>query len=339
MGVVLKHLYDNPPPPSSLRPELPPALDKVVLQALSKEPAERHSSASALAQALQAAWPQGRRGSHAQAPQAQAVRASSPPAFAGPTPQAASTPPKARVVGASTPAARRTPPAATHNSIAAHQHRRSPSRQPKMPCARAARSTPSSRRATPPTPAAARLGQPTRRPSDAYDCERADSLWRAAKCPRRGVASAAAAARAVSILRIAYCVSFRAAMTIERHVLRFTLYALRFSTARGHPALPQVDAPADQQRAQHHQPHDHQSLLGTFADRRRRLRPRRRGWRWLKHRGRCCCLQHWAVRYHSGMQRAQACLLTEILPEALIQGRGQNADESCPHLLIGNCDD
>ena len=57
MGVVLKHLYDPPPPPTSVRPELPPAIDTVVLRALEKEPTARFSSASALAQALAAAWP------------------------------------------------------------------------------------------------------------------------------------------------------------------------------------------------------------------------------------------------------------------------------------------
>jgi len=57
MGVILKHLYDDPPRPSSLRPELPAALDALVLRAMHKEPAERYPSAGALAQALRAAWP------------------------------------------------------------------------------------------------------------------------------------------------------------------------------------------------------------------------------------------------------------------------------------------
>lgn len=56
-GVVLKHLYDDPPIPSSLRPELPPALDVVVVQALQKDPAARFASAGALAQAAAQAWP------------------------------------------------------------------------------------------------------------------------------------------------------------------------------------------------------------------------------------------------------------------------------------------
>jgi serine/threonine-protein kinase len=117
MGVVLKHLYDNPPLPSSLRADLPPALDKVVLRALSKEPAERYPSASALAQALHAAWPRGRpaasqvaaRPAAESTPRARVSR----PAYAGAaTPPVPTPTPKARVAGAGvTPSARRTPPA------------------------------------------------------------------------------------------------------------------------------------------------------------------------------------------------------------------------------------
>jgi serine/threonine-protein kinase len=104
MGVVLKHLYDDPPPPSSLRPDLPPALDKLVLRALNKEPAARHPSATALAEALRAAWPVGRT--------ATAERASRPrPTQLGAVSKATVTPtPKPRAVGAGdTPAVRRTP--------------------------------------------------------------------------------------------------------------------------------------------------------------------------------------------------------------------------------------
>jgi serine/threonine protein kinase len=56
MGVILKHLYDQPPRPSTLRPDLPGALDAVVLRAMQKEPADRYPSAGALAKALRAAW-------------------------------------------------------------------------------------------------------------------------------------------------------------------------------------------------------------------------------------------------------------------------------------------
>jgi serine/threonine protein kinase len=155
MGVVLKHLYDNPPPPSSLRPELPPALDKVVQQALSKEPAERFPSASALAQALQAAWPQGRATTSPSVASPARARVPSP-AYTRPTPQAAS-PSKARGNGASTPAARRTPPAPRTTPA--------PRVTPKLAVTpakdaglRAVRSTPASRRAAPPTPAHRDLG-------------------------------------------------------------------------------------------------------------------------------------------------------------------------------------
>lgn len=41
-----------PPPPRSLRPDLPTALEKIILQALAKSSAERYPSAAALAQAL-----------------------------------------------------------------------------------------------------------------------------------------------------------------------------------------------------------------------------------------------------------------------------------------------
>ncbi|HEU4326658.1 MAG TPA: protein kinase [Roseiflexaceae bacterium] len=57
MGVVLKHLYDEPPAPSGLRVDLPPTVDAVVLRALRKEPEARYASAGALADALRDAWP------------------------------------------------------------------------------------------------------------------------------------------------------------------------------------------------------------------------------------------------------------------------------------------
>jgi serine/threonine-protein kinase len=43
--IAMKHLSNAPKPPSSLRPEIPPELDKVVLRALSKNPDERYQSA------------------------------------------------------------------------------------------------------------------------------------------------------------------------------------------------------------------------------------------------------------------------------------------------------
>jgi serine/threonine-protein kinase len=43
--IAMKHLSNAPKPPSSLRPEIPTELDKVVLRALSKNPDERYQSA------------------------------------------------------------------------------------------------------------------------------------------------------------------------------------------------------------------------------------------------------------------------------------------------------
>src|SRR4051794_26112600 len=43
---------DQPAPPSSLRPEIPRALDAVVLRSLEKDPARRHASAAELRDAL-----------------------------------------------------------------------------------------------------------------------------------------------------------------------------------------------------------------------------------------------------------------------------------------------
>lgn len=57
-GLLLKHLYEPPPAPSALRPDLPPTIDGTVLRALEKEPAARFPSAGAFAQALAAAWPE-----------------------------------------------------------------------------------------------------------------------------------------------------------------------------------------------------------------------------------------------------------------------------------------
>jgi hypothetical protein len=116
-----------------------------VLRALSKEPAERYSSAGALAQALHAAWPRGR--TSASQPAARPAAERSPrarvsrPAYAGAaTPPTPTPTPKARAVGAGvTPSARRTPPAQRTTPKPAA----SPARD-----ARAARATPPGRLAT-----------------------------------------------------------------------------------------------------------------------------------------------------------------------------------------------
>jgi len=47
-GIVHGHIYKQPPTPTELKADLPPALDAVLLKALAKKPAERYTSASAL---------------------------------------------------------------------------------------------------------------------------------------------------------------------------------------------------------------------------------------------------------------------------------------------------
>ena len=47
------HTKEPPPPPHSIRPDLPEALEKVILRALAKDPAQRYPKAVTLAQALQ----------------------------------------------------------------------------------------------------------------------------------------------------------------------------------------------------------------------------------------------------------------------------------------------
>jgi serine/threonine protein kinase len=59
MGILLQHAMRPVVPPSTLRADLPPELDRAVLQALAKNPIERTSSADALRRNLSAA----RRGS------------------------------------------------------------------------------------------------------------------------------------------------------------------------------------------------------------------------------------------------------------------------------------
>ena len=47
-ALLYAHLSDMPPPPSAMRPGLPPALDAVVARALAKDPADRYGTATAL---------------------------------------------------------------------------------------------------------------------------------------------------------------------------------------------------------------------------------------------------------------------------------------------------
>jgi tetratricopeptide (TPR) repeat protein len=55
LAIVFKHLNEPLPIPSRLNPAIPPAVEKVILKALAKDPDDRFQSAGALAQALTAA--------------------------------------------------------------------------------------------------------------------------------------------------------------------------------------------------------------------------------------------------------------------------------------------
>jgi hypothetical protein len=57
IALLLQHIQEPPQPPSVLRPDLPPAVEDVVMRALAKEPGRRYSTAGALAEALRQAWP------------------------------------------------------------------------------------------------------------------------------------------------------------------------------------------------------------------------------------------------------------------------------------------
>lgn len=52
IAVALKHLEEEPVPPSRLVPSIPPWLEQVVLKALAKDPAQRYASAEEMAQDL-----------------------------------------------------------------------------------------------------------------------------------------------------------------------------------------------------------------------------------------------------------------------------------------------
>jgi tetratricopeptide (TPR) repeat protein/tRNA A-37 threonylcarbamoyl transferase component Bud32 len=55
LAIVFKHLNEPLPIPSRLNPDIPPAVEKVILKALAKDPDDRFQSAGALADALTAA--------------------------------------------------------------------------------------------------------------------------------------------------------------------------------------------------------------------------------------------------------------------------------------------
>ncbi|MEP6988569.1 MAG: protein kinase, partial [Chloroflexota bacterium] len=55
MAVAMKHLTDPPPPPSRINPTLSPQIDRVVIQALDKDPKKRFSSCAEMLKALEKA--------------------------------------------------------------------------------------------------------------------------------------------------------------------------------------------------------------------------------------------------------------------------------------------
>ena len=52
MQMILAHLQEAPPSARRIRPDIPVALDDVLLRCLAKQPADRFESARAFAQAL-----------------------------------------------------------------------------------------------------------------------------------------------------------------------------------------------------------------------------------------------------------------------------------------------
>ncbi|MCX7624005.1 MAG: PASTA domain-containing protein, partial [Thermomicrobium sp.] len=57
IGLAMQHVHEPPPSPRKFNPEIPPAVEAIVLRALAKDPRQRFPSAGALAQAL-AQWHQ-----------------------------------------------------------------------------------------------------------------------------------------------------------------------------------------------------------------------------------------------------------------------------------------
>lgn len=53
MAVLTKHVYEAPPPPRSINPNLAPALEAVLVRALAKDPAARYQSAAEMAEDIE----------------------------------------------------------------------------------------------------------------------------------------------------------------------------------------------------------------------------------------------------------------------------------------------
>src|SRR6185369_11137615 len=56
-SLLLKHLHNDPPLPSSINTSLNPEIDSIILKALAKEPGNRYSSVVEMLHALQAVQP------------------------------------------------------------------------------------------------------------------------------------------------------------------------------------------------------------------------------------------------------------------------------------------
>lgn len=56
--IMIKHMREPLPPPRTIKPDLPEALEQVIIKALAKEPAERYTTAAEMVQALRAAIPE-----------------------------------------------------------------------------------------------------------------------------------------------------------------------------------------------------------------------------------------------------------------------------------------
>lgn len=54
-GVLMRHLSEPPPPPSQVNPAIPPSVERVILKALSKSPADRYQKAGEMVAALEGA--------------------------------------------------------------------------------------------------------------------------------------------------------------------------------------------------------------------------------------------------------------------------------------------
>ncbi len=89
-ATIHKHIYEPPPLPSELNPEVPVQVEQVLLRALEKDPGQRYATPVELATAFKAAVDQA--GLAALSPQRRSVVAVSPPPAAVPAPQPANKP-------------------------------------------------------------------------------------------------------------------------------------------------------------------------------------------------------------------------------------------------------